>query len=321
MPIYYQKAFVFVLSTAGLLTFFTSDASYNIGRLLTISIVVLIVAYYITKDKNEKTKAIYFFIASLIPLVTITQTITSENSQRASLESINQSLSTHRQLLTETEKGAPSEIKAKDLIDPSQIKPATNNQDLLKEVSKLVEIATAKTKKNYDEQNKILEKANFGETLSPKSLKNINGVIRLTESIKIYEDYLNVLEIENKRFNSEYKNAVMILAKNYSQFLDGFNTSFNDSVMQQEKMMRTQRAAIVEFKTIARVVKAGYENNQIKYDPVRNHLIMLNDDHLQQYNNASERLELLAKEEDRILRESEKKLESAQNNMNRQLKK
>jgi hypothetical protein len=91
--------------------------------------------------------------------------------------------------------------------------------------------------------------------------------------------------------------------------------------MQQEKMMRTQRAAIVEFKTIARVVKAGYENNQIKYDPVRNHLIMLNDDHLQQYNNASERLELLAKEEDRILRESEKKLESAQNNMNRQLKK
>ena len=94
-------------------------------------------------------------------------------------------------MLTENEKSLHSEIKAKDLIDLSQIKPATNSQDLLKEVSKLVEVATAKTKKNYDEQNKILEKANFGETLSPKSLKNISGVIELTESIKIYEDYFS----------------------------------------------------------------------------------------------------------------------------------
>ncbi len=320
MPIYYQKAYVFVLGITGLLTFFTFDSAYNIGRLATISGLVFVIAHYISKDKSEKSRATYFLIASLIPLLTITQTITSENSQKTSLASINQSLTTHREILSESENITPKN-QSNNLLYFSKVKPASSNEELLREVSKLLEIATDKTRKTYEDQNKLFAKANFEETLTPKSLRNLNGVAKLTASINLYEDYLNTVEVDHKTFNAAYKNAVMTVSKNYSNFTNEFEESFNDSIAQQEKMMAIQRSVIIEFKRIASVVKAGYENSQTKYDPSTDQLIMLNDNHLKQYNIASQNIQLLAKEEEKILKGSDKKLQKAQNDLNKYLKK
>ncbi len=320
MSIFYQKAYVFVLAITGLLTFFTFDSAYNIGRLATISGLVFVIAHYISKDKSEKSRATYFLIASLIPLVTITQTITSENSQKNSLASINQSLTTHREILSESENITPKN-QSNSLLYFSKVKPASSNEELLREVSKLLEIATEKTRKTYEDQNKLFAKANFEETLTPKSLRNLNGVAKLTASINLYEDYLNTIEVDHKTFNTAYKNAVRTVSKNYPNFTAGFEESFNDSIAQQEKMMAIQRSVIIEFRRIASVVKAGYENSQTKYDPSTDQLIMLNDNHLKQYNTASQNIQLLAKEEEKILKGSDKKLQKAQDDLNKYLKK
>jgi hypothetical protein len=48
---------------------------------------------------------------------------------------------------------------------------------------------------------------------------------------------------------------------------------------------------------------------------------MLNDNHLKQYNIASQNIQLLAKEEEKILKGSDKKLQKAQNDLNKYLKK
>lgn len=320
MSILHQKAFVIVLLISGLLTSFTVDSAYHIGRLFTISAAVLAIAYYLSKDKSEKTKANYMLIAALIPLATITQTITSENSQKESLKSINQSLTVNREILAESENISPQN-QQNNISYFLKVKPASSNEELLKELSKLVEIATENTRKTYNDQNKLMAKANFEETLTSKSLRNLNGVAKLTASINLYEEYLNTIEIENKSFNTAYKNAVSTVSKNFPKFTVGFIDSFNDSVAQQEKMMAVQRSVVVEFKKIASAVKSGYDNNQTKYDPSTDQLIMLNDSHLRQYNTASQNIALLAKEEDKILKESDKKFQKAQDDINKYLKK
>lgn len=300
----WANAYKVILAIAILIACFTNDAAYNIGRLFTISLISVGAAHFIFKRKTEFGQALAKAIAAVIPVFVALTFLASDKSRVESMDSIHQSLAeqkaTYEKALDVNTPGV--NLTADKPIANSQFKDfkaANTREELLKELARLIKLATQQNSFVLSSQAKFIEDIKLYDGMNVENLTNIRAAQNLKNSADKYGTYIAKMKQDTAEFNAQYKATFYLISANFPTEITAFDKSFGESVKNQNEMYAVQSELAVQLQKIGNILITGYKNLQVQYDPSIKNLSFLNEGLMNSYNQALAKVnELAAKEEE-----------------------
>lgn len=181
-------------------------------------------------------------------------------------------------------------------------KAASSKDQMLKEVSELLKLATQQHSYNIAYQTKVLEDIQLTNAMQTENLANIAGAQRLKAAGEKYGALIAQMKSDATEFNAQYKASYYLICANYPSEIPAFDKSFNESIKNQNAMYAVEAELAVQLQKLGDILITGYKNQQVKYDPSQKTLLFVNDNLMNSYNASVGKVADLAKQEDEITR-------------------
>ncbi len=312
-----DKPHYIVVGLAFLIAFFSNDVAYNFGRLLALSLISIGLASLVGR-KSEPQKALTFkLLAAFIPLVVICYQVYSDFNQKQSLNSISQSLNVQKDLfrsaLLDDDVKLPPNPKKE--LDFSQFKVASNNADLIKQVSELAKFATYVTVSTTNEQKNFFADIGWNDSLSPDKLSSQSDAINLRVKAQKYDAFLDKYEKYQNEFIRDYSNAFRLIATNFPNEIKAFEAESKKSMKIIDESILGQREIVKEVLKLSYLLQDGYQRKQVQYSAAEKNLIFYDNTLLAKYNQSIQNLNSMAQNEERILKDKYEQLQRLEKKM------
>lgn len=313
----WANAYKVILAIAILIACFTNDAAYNIGRLFTISLMSVGTAHFLFKKKTEYGQSIAKALAALIPVFVAISFITSDKSRTESMDSIRQSVTemkfTYEKALDGNTSGANSNLDKPTLNQFKDFKAAKTREELLREAARLVKLASQQNNFVLASQEKNIADIKLFDNMSVEKLININAAQNLKNSAEKYGAFIAKMKSDSAEFNAQYKATFYLVSANFPAEIAGFDETFAVSTKDVNDMYTAQSELAVEIAKIGTILITAYKNQQVRYDPSIKNLSFLNDGLMNSYNQALDKIEVIAAKEEEITQRYLKNLSKIQN--------
>lgn len=306
-----NKPHYIVIGLAFVITIFTDNAAYNFGRILTISLLSMAVAYFLGRKAEAQKALLIKLFASLVPLIVVSVQIYNDYNQKQSLDSIKQSLTLQKDLyrsaLLDDDIKVPENQKRE--LDFSKFKVASSNTDLIKQVSELAKIATYVTISTTKEQQNLFTEIGWNDSLSPDKLSSLSDVTNLRLKAQKYEAFLDKYENSQNQFAKDYSKAFRLIATNFPNEIKAFDAELNKSMKIIDESIYSQREIVKEIYKLSAILQDGYKRQQLQYSSAEKNLLFYDNTLLAKYNQSIQNLNSMAQKEERILKDKYEQLQ------------
>ena len=303
----WSNAYKVILAIAIVITCFSNEAAYNIGRLFTISLMSVGFAHFLFKKKSEYAKSLAKAIAALIPVFVAISFIVSDKVAKDSMASMHESMVEQKDAYQKTIDGTYSLADANKSPDKpvsmdefKRFRAASSKDEMLKEMPALLKLATRQSSYTLAYQTKVIADLQLAESMQTENLANSVGAQRLKAEGQKYGALIAQMKANAAEFNAQYKATFYLIAANYPSEITAFDRSFNESVKNQNEMYAAEGELAIELQKLADILIAGYKNQQVKYDPGQKTLLFVNDSLMNSYNASVAKIADLAKLEEEI---------------------